>query len=126
MVDKGYCGHQYPGLGLVHLAGRIPKMATRAFRKMLKRRSAIEPTIGHLKSDHRLERNFLRGKSGDRINALMSAVGYNFCKLLRAFACLVFFILRWRRITLERQIVRDETGIENSFRSLLQSPVRLA
>ena len=101
-------------------------MATRAFRKMLKRRSAIEPTIGHLKSDHRLERNFLRGKSGDRINALMSAVGYNFCKLLRAFACLVFFILRWRRNTLERQIVRDETGIENSFRSLLQSPVRLA
>lgn len=35
---------------------------------MLKRRSAIEPTIGHLKSDHRLERNFLRGKSGDSIN----------------------------------------------------------
>jgi len=56
----------------------------------------------------------------------MSAVGYNFCKLLRAFAYLVFYILRWCRNTLKRQIVRDETGIENSFRSLLQSPVRLA
>jgi len=62
---------------------------------MLKRRSAIEPTIGHLKSDHRVERNFLKGKVGDRINALMSAIGYNFCKLLRALACLVFFIVRW-------------------------------
>lgn len=126
MVDKGYCGHQYPGLGLVHLAGRIPKMATRAFRKMLKRRSAIEPTIGHLKSDHRLERNFLRGKSGDRINALMSAVGYNFCKLLRAFACLVFFILRWCRITLERPMGSCETRIGDSFRSLLPTQIRLA
>jgi len=126
MVDKGYCGHQYPGLGLVHLAGRIPKMATRAFRKMLKRRSAIEPTIGHLKSDHRLERNFLRGKSGDRINALMSAVGYNFCKLLRAFASLVFFILRWCRITLERPIGSCEIRIGDSLRSLLNIPIRIA
>jgi len=55
-----------------------------------KRRSAIEPTIGHLKSDHRLERNFLRVKSGDWINALMSAVGYNFCKLLKALPALCF------------------------------------
>jgi hypothetical protein len=73
-----------------------------------------------------LERNFLRGKSGDRINALMSAVGYNFCKLLRAFACLVFFILRWSRNTLERQIVRDETRIGDSLRSLLNIPIRIA
>ena len=67
---------------------------------MLKRRSAIEPTIGHLKSDHRLERNFLKGIEGDKINALMSAIGYNFRKLLRALACTLFFNLRgvWRSI----------------------------
>ena len=94
MVDKGYRGHKYQGSGLVHIAGRIPKMATRTFRKMLKRRSAIEPTIGHLKSDHRLERNFLKGKEGDKINALMSAIGYNFRKLLRALACTLFFNLK--------------------------------
>jgi transposase, IS5 family len=102
MVDKGYRGHKYLGKGLVHIAGRIPKKVTRSFRKMMKRRSAIEPTIGHLKSDHRLERNFLWGKPGDRLNALMSAIGYNFCKLLRALACLVFFQFRAARYTVER------------------------
>ncbi len=48
----------------------------------------IDPTFGHMKSDHRLERNFLKGKKGDRINALMAAVGYNLAKLLRAFGWL--------------------------------------
>ena len=126
MVDKGYKGHQYQGNGLVQLAGSIPKMATRTFRKMLKRRSAIEPTIGHLKSDHRMERNFLRGKSGDQINALMSAIGYNFCKLLRAFACLVFFILRWGRDTLKGQIGSCVNWIWDSLWSLLPTQIRLA
>ena len=126
MVDKGYKGHQYQGNGLVQLAGSIPKMATRTFRKMLKRRSAIEPTIGHLKSDHRMERNFLRGKSGDQINALMSAIGYNFCKLLRAFACIVFFILRWWRDTLKGQIGSCVNWIWDSLWSLLPTQIRLA
>ncbi|MSR79221.1 MAG: hypothetical protein EXS11_00680 [Gemmataceae bacterium] len=100
MVVKGYRGHKYQGVGLVHFAGRIPKMATRTFRKMLKRRSAIEPTIGHQKSDHRLKRNFLKGIEGDKINALMSAIGYNFRKLLRALACTLVFNLKgvWRSI----------------------------
>ena len=56
---------------------------------MLRRRSAIEPSIGHMKSDHRLDRNHLTGKEGDRINALLAAVGYNFRKLLRG----LFFAL---------------------------------
>jgi hypothetical protein len=46
----------------------------------------------------------------------MSAVGYNFCKLLRAFACLVFFILRWCRISLDKPKVSYETGFEISLR----------
>ena len=55
----------------------------------------IEPTIGHMKSDHRLERNFLKGKEGDRINALMAAVGYNLAKLLRAFGWLEKMAACW-------------------------------
>ena len=94
MVEKGYQGHIYFETALVHIAGRIKKDLTRAFRKMLRRRSVIEPTIGHMKTDHRLERNFLRGTSGDKINALMSAIGYNFSKLLKALACTWIFILR--------------------------------
>lgn len=88
MVDRGYRGHDYLGSALVHVAGSIPKTATRAFRKMLKRRSVIDPTIGHLKSDHRMERNYLKAKTGDKVNALMSAIGYNIMKLMRALFCL--------------------------------------
>ena len=126
MVDKGYRGHRFQGLGHVHISGRIPKLATRSFRKMLKRRSAIEPTIGHLKSDHRLERNFLKGKVGDRINALMSAIGYNFCKLLRALACLVFFIVRWFHHILKDHFFRIETSFWGIVRALFPTQIVLA
>ena len=49
----------------------------------MKRRAAIEPAIGHLKDGHRLNRNRFKGEKGDRINAVMSAMGMNFLKLLR-------------------------------------------
>jgi IS5 family transposase len=68
---------------IVHVVRSIPKRATRAVRRMLKRRAAIEPTIGHLKSGNRMDRNYLTGQEGDRINALLSAAGYNLRKLLR-------------------------------------------
>jgi hypothetical protein len=116
----------YQGFGLVQLAAWIPKMATRALRKMLKRRNAIEPSIEHLKSDHRLEREFLMGKSDNQTNALMSVVGYNFCKLLKAFTWLVFFILRWCRITLERPIGSCLYRVWASLLSLLPTQIRLA
>jgi IS5 family transposase len=51
----------------------------------MKRRAAIEPSIGHLKSEHRLERNRLKGVEGNAINALLSAAAMNFHKLLGAF-----------------------------------------
>ena len=93
MVDRGYRGHDYAGPAQVHISGRIPKGATRTLCRMLKRRSVIEPTIDHLKSDHRLERNFLKGKAGDQVNALLAAIGYYFRKLLRAFGCADFLLL---------------------------------
>jgi len=51
----------------------------------MKRRAAVEPTIGRLKSDHRLDRNQLRGTLGDSINAILSAAAMNLRKLLRFF-----------------------------------------
>ena len=126
MVDKGYRGHRFQGPGHVHISGRIPKLATRSFRRMMKRRSAIEPTIGHLKSDHRMERNFLKGKTGDRINALMSAIGYNFCKLLRALACLMFFIVRWVRYIANDHFSRIETRFWQYVRSIFPTQTVLA
>src|SRR5204862_2902640 len=50
-----------------------------------RRRAAIEPVIGHLKQDHRMGRNYLTGRDGDRINAVLAAAGYNFSLLLRWF-----------------------------------------
>jgi hypothetical protein len=51
----------------------------------MRRRAAIEPVIGHLKEDHRMRRNYLTGRHGDRINAVLAAAGYNFSLLLRQF-----------------------------------------
>ena len=65
---------------------------------MLKRRAAIEPTIGHLKSDNRMDRNYLTGQEGDRINAVLAAAGYNLRKLLRWVVFAPIFWL-WRRLT---------------------------
>jgi len=62
-------------------------LGTRTY-KGLKRRNAIEPVIGHLKEDHGMARNYLKGRIGDEINALMASCGFNLkklLKLLRAF-----------------------------------------
>jgi IS5 family transposase len=51
----------------------------------MRRRAAVEPVIGHLKDDHRMRCNYLKGRDGDRINAVLAAAGYNFSLLLRWF-----------------------------------------
>ena len=53
----------------------------------MKRRAAIEPVIGHLKAEHRMGRNYLKGHDGDRINAVLAAAGFHL--LLRWFAVLL-------------------------------------
>ncbi|MFC1763743.1 IS5 family transposase [Planctomycetota bacterium] len=85
-LDKGYRGHDYAGTAEVHITGqRSRRPASRSLRRRKKRRSAIEPKIGHLKSDNRMDRNYLKGSEGDRINALLAGIGANMRKLLAAF-----------------------------------------
>ena len=67
----------------VHIVKRSRKGLSRAMKEFYNRRSAIEPIIGHMKSEHSLERNRLKGEQGDRINVVMSMFGYNFKKLLK-------------------------------------------
>ena len=55
-------------------------------RKWLKRRQAIEPTIGHTKSDNRMDRCWLSGSTGDALHAVLCAAGFNIRWLLRAIA----------------------------------------
>tara|TARA_R110001592_G_scaffold348994_1_gene643567 strand:+ start:33971 stop:34618 length:648 start_codon:yes stop_codon:yes gene_type:complete len=85
-VDKGYRGHDYAGLAQVHTVGSSTRKLTRTQKKRSKRRSAVEPKIGYLKSDNRMGRCFLRGLMGDEINAVLAAAGSNLQKLLRAIA----------------------------------------
>jgi transposase, IS5 family len=82
-VDRGYRGHDYRGNAEVHVdKPRRGKIAKSLWRWM-KRRAAIEPSIGHLKREHRMDRNRLKGTQGDMVNAILSAAGMNFSKLLR-------------------------------------------
>ncbi len=59
-------------------------------RKQCKRRAAIEPIIGHLKSDYRLSRNVLKGIIGDQINLLMAATAWNLKQWLIAFLAIFY------------------------------------
>ncbi len=105
-VDNGYKGHGCENDSVVYIQGQKRKSLTRAIKKKLKRRSAIEPSIGHLKEDNRMKRNYLKGTEGDKLNAIFAAAGYNLRKLLKAFchalAELVLRLEKW--LTLYKNI----------------------
>jgi IS5 family transposase len=65
--DKGYRGHNYTNRFKVWISGQVRRV-TRAIRREMSRRAVVEPVIGHLKQDHRMRRNYLTGRDGDRIN----------------------------------------------------------
>src|SRR5215213_10841052 len=93
VTDAGYTGHNAPKdqRFKVYVAGQkrgLPAAVKRAFR----RRSAVEPTIGHLKNEHRMGRNHLAGRVGDAANAVLAA-GYNFRLLLRWLTLLLRLVL---------------------------------
>ena len=75
---------------------------TPKIKRELRRRSAVEPVIGHLKSEHRMGRNYLWHRQGDAINAVLAAVGYNFRRLIRWLSLLLFEILS--RLSLELRL----------------------
>jgi transposase, IS5 family len=81
-VDKGYRGHNHAQKFRVWISGQVRRV-TAPIRREMRRRAAVEPVIGHMKAEHRLSRNYLKGRDGDRINAVLAAAGYNFGLLLR-------------------------------------------
>jgi transposase, IS5 family len=90
--DKGHRGHNYPDRFKVWISGQARRV-TQVIRREMRRRAAVEPVIGHLKDDHRMRRNHLKGREGDRINAVLAAAGYNFSLLLRWFRRLLRTLL---------------------------------
>jgi transposase, IS5 family len=81
-VHKGYKGHGCSSdTCQVFISGAKGRI-TPSLKRKLKRRNAIEPVIGHIKTDTRLSRNFLEGTHGDAINALLCAAAHNLRKIL--------------------------------------------
>lgn len=94
VADAGYRGHNAPPEHKfkVYTAGQ-KRRVTEHIKRAFKRRAAIEPVIGHLKEDHRMGRNFLAHATGDAINVMLAAAGYNFRRLIRWLSILMLRIL---------------------------------
>jgi len=92
-VDKGYRGAKVAGID-VHVCGEKTKNKS-ALRYWLKRRSAIEPIIGHMKNDGNTSRNHLLGHEGDKMYAILVAGGFNLRKCLRVFSFYLFFAISY-------------------------------
>ena len=94
VTDAGYRGHNAPKdkSFKVYVAG-MKRGLTEAVKRAFRRRAAIEPVIGHCKSDHRMGRNFLALATGDAANAVLAAAGYNFSLLLRWLRLLCALLL---------------------------------
>ena len=83
-ADAGYRGHNAPSDYTFKVyTSKQKRRVTPQIKREMRRRSAVEPVIGHLKEDHRMGRNYLAHRHGDFNNAVLAAVGYNFRRLIR-------------------------------------------
>jgi transposase, IS5 family len=117
-IQNAYCDNGYKGNPkhldgtAIHLANRRKSSMTRGEWRWFKRRSAIEPVIGHMKQDNRMDRNYLKGSDGDKMNAILAACGFNLRKLLRAFIWLLFKELeRFGSLVLPFDLTQKPAGI---------------
>ena len=97
ICDRGYRGKSYIDGTEIEIPKNPGKGATtyqkQKARKRFRRRAGIEPIIGHLKSDYRLMRNYLKGSIGDSINLMLAAAAFNFKKLVRQLQMFLRFVL---------------------------------
>jgi IS5 family transposase len=104
-VDQGYRGHDYAKTDRVFIT-RQRRGLTPTIKRELRRRSAIEPMIGHMKQDGRLGRNHLRGAAGDAMNALLVAAGHN----LRLILNWLRLFMAWIFAALMNSIAQPDTS----------------
>ena len=90
-VDQGYRGAKnHPKSMKTHICGK--KTKNKSLKKAMKRRSSIEPIIGHTKADNGMDRNYLKGQEGDRINVMLAGSGRNLRKWMAVFLFVLFKI----------------------------------
>jgi transposase, IS5 family len=108
VADLGYRGVDLdnPNVEIIH-RGKY-KSLTAQQRRWLKRRQAVEPAIGHLKSDHRMDRCWLQGQLGDALHAVLCATGYNLRWLMRAMVRLGLKAIYLRQFLLALQAAISE------------------
>ena len=109
-VDRGYRGHNAPEKEKVFISGQRTNATgglSPTIKRELKRRSAVEPVIGHMKTDGHLGRCFLKGCEGDAINAILAATGHN----LRLLARWLLLYLLW----ISQKKGRNSNGWQFSF-----------
>ena len=93
-ADAGYRGHNAPPAHRFKVyTSKQKRRLTPQIEREMRRRSAIEPVIGHCKNEHRMERNYLHHRHGDANNAILAAVGYNFRLLLKWLRILLYLLL---------------------------------
>jgi len=97
-VDRGYRGHGETQT-TVFIAGQKRGIKTERLKCSLKRREAIEPVIGHLKSDGLLGRNYLKGTEGDQMNVMLSCAGHNLRLILRRLR--IFCLRIWHNLWIQ-------------------------
>jgi len=111
MVDLGYRGvdDDVPTVNVIH-RGKAKRLTAKQ-KTWLRRRQAVEPAIGHLKADHRMDRCWLKGAEGDALHAVLCAAGFNIRWLLRAIAAQAakaaqafLFVLFWLRLWAQRTL----------------------
>ena len=91
-VDKGYRGHDAQNPRRVFISGQ-KRGVFGAIKRELRRRAAIEPVIGHMKAEGHLGRCYLKGRAGNAANVILTAVGYNFRRVLAWLRSLLRLIL---------------------------------
>lgn len=87
IVDKGYKGASIEGVRILRSGQK--RGLTKRLKAMIDRRSAIEPTIGHMKTDGRLARNPLKGELGDALHAVLCGAGHNIRLLMKRLRLLL-------------------------------------
>ena len=93
VVDRGYRGAKVDeGVEVIIPGRKRPRQDSekRRLRRVCRRRAGIEPVIGHVKSDCRMQRNYLSGWVGDQMNALLACTSYNLRKRLKQFRSDIF------------------------------------
>ena len=107
VVDRGYQGVVVDGLQILRSGQR--RGVTRGLKAMIKRRSTIEPTIGHMKTEGRLDRNPLKGALGDALHAVLCGAGHNLRLLMKKLRLLWPQVREWLALQMGADIRRPIT-----------------